>query len=846
MHPLASNVAEGQRLGKYEIVRPLATGGMAQLYLARIAGIGAFERYVVVKVIMPERAADAMAIKMFLDEARLAASLHHNNIAQVIEVGAENNLHYFVMEYVHGQDLRAILARCGETGRRIPLELGLFIVAAAAAGLQHAHDRKGPDGMPLKIVHRDVSPSNVMIDYDGAVKMVDFGIAKASERSAETQAGTIKGKFAYMSPEQCRGLELDRRSDIFALGIILYETTTQQRAFRAESDFETMQRIVNGRYRKPTSLYPDFPLGLQAIIERALAVDPKARYQHAGELAEAIEQFAVSERMALSSRSMSRFMKELFGEVPEPWIGHRAAPAPVLAPPREYTVSDAEARALRSSQAPINMDMDTEADDGLDMDAPTMPVPLTQEGRVDEAQLEKNRRRARIDQLVTKPPLSPLGAVPTRVDPPKARPVDDGDTERQPKSAPSRTVGGAIASTGPARLTKPVAEVASVLLEPQGAAASEKPGAVASKKIPMPIAPATAGKPSAAIVAPAPIAVPRLGSTGTTVPPPFAAAAAPTAAPLAGGKRPDTRQGHAAPPLGAPATTDASASAPATNLASADVGASTSPAVVAPPPSRVSAPAVSAPMPAVPPATSAAPTSSVTDLVVGPPSGMPSEPVHVAALGGQELSQLVVQRPATFSADTSSSVAKQLRPSRRSLWVWIAIGAVAIVAAGYAAFGGGGADENGRGVAVDAGGVLPLPDAAPDDAGILNPADAQGTVTPVDAPAVDSPVVEAPKTRVVLITSNPSGAGVYLGRKKIGETPHKLTVGIDEAFSVTLKFSKYRDEAVEIAAGETSRHVKLDKTSSSRPRRNTPPKRDPCHPDTLDAMACQQLKARQR
>ncbi|MBK9070267.1 MAG: protein kinase [Myxococcales bacterium] len=833
-------------------MRPLATGGMAQLYLARIAGIGAFERYVVVKVIVPGRAADAMAIKMFLDEARLAASLHHNNIAQVIEVGAENNLHYFVMEYVHGQDLRAILARCGETGRRIPLELGLFIVAAAAAGLQHAHDRKGPDGMPLKIVHRDVSPSNVMIDYDGAVKMVDFGIAKASERSAETQAGTIKGKFAYMSPEQCRGLELDRRSDIFALGIILYETTTQQRAFRADSDFETMQRIVHGRYRKPTSLYPDFPLGLQAIIERALAVDPKARYQHAGELAEAIEQFAVGERLALSSRSMSRFMKELFGEVPEPWIGHRAASAPVLAPPREYTVSDAEARALRSSQAPINMDMDTEADDGLDMDAPTMPVPLTREGRVDEAQLEKNRRRARIDQLVTSPPSAPLAAVPTRVDPP--RPVDDGDTERQPKGATTRTAGGAIASAGPVRLTKPVADVASVVLEPQGGAPAERPAPAASKKMPMPIAPATAGKTAAVPVAPAPIAVPRLASTGSTVPPPFASPAAPPAVspavvPAAAaslvGKRPDTRQGHFAPPPGATPTADAATGSPAANVTSADIGASTSPAVVPPPPSRPAAPAVSATIPTAQPAASSAPTSSVTDLVLGLPAGMSSEPVHVAALGGQELSELAVQRPATFSADTSSAFAKQLRPSRRSLWLWLAIAAVAVVAVGYAAFGGGGKDQNGRGAIIDAGGALQLPDAAlPVDAAIAITPDAQGAVPPVDAPSVDAPVVDTPKTRVVRITSVPKGAQVYVGRKRVGKTPHELTVGVNEAFTVTLKYSRYRDEVVEIAAGETSQHVKLDKRSSSGPGRTTTKPGDPCAFGTpsWNAMACKKSR----
>ncbi|MGN6108213.1 MAG: serine/threonine protein kinase, partial [Kofleriaceae bacterium] len=336
--PAVATAGAPTRLGKYEILTPLAAGGMARIYIARTTGIGSFERHVVLKLIMPERANDQTAVQMFLDEARLAASLNHQNVAQVFEVGEDGGTHYLAMEYVHGQDLRALLAKAGGQGTRVPLELSLTIVAGAAAGLHHAHERRGPDGVPLGIVHRDVSPSNLMIGYDGAVKLLDFGIAKAAIRSVETQSGIIKGKFAYMAPEQCRGRDVDRRSDVFSLGIILYEITTQHRCFRADSDFDTMHRIVTGDVVRPSRLIQGYPAALEAIVMKALAVDPNLRYQSAGLLLEAIENFAVASRMSLSMMALGRFMREMFGEQPEPWLTHtgRITAPP---PPRESTVS---------------------------------------------------------------------------------------------------------------------------------------------------------------------------------------------------------------------------------------------------------------------------------------------------------------------------------------------------------------------------------------------------------------------------------------------------------------------------------------------------------------------------
>ena len=328
---------------------------MARIYIARTTGIGSFERHVVLKLITPERQSDHTAVQMFLDEARLAASLNHQNVAQVFEVGEDGGIHYLAMEYVHGQDLRALLAKAGSQGTRVPLELALTVVAGGAAGLNHAHERRDSNGVPLGIVHRDVSPSNIMIGLDGSVKLLDFGIAKATSRSVETVSGIIKGKFAYMAPEQCRGRDVDRRSDVFSLGIILYEITTQHRCFRADSDFDTMHRIVTGDVVRPTRLVQGYPTALEAIVMKALAVDANQRYQSAGLLLEAIESYAVSSRMSLSTMALGRFMREMFGEAPEPWLtaaGRSGALMDPLRQPKESTISNTNgASAPRSPTA---------------------------------------------------------------------------------------------------------------------------------------------------------------------------------------------------------------------------------------------------------------------------------------------------------------------------------------------------------------------------------------------------------------------------------------------------------------------------------------------------------------
>jgi serine/threonine-protein kinase len=330
---------------------------MAQIYLARQTGLGSFERHVVLKTILRERANDQRFVTMFLDEARLAATLNHQNVAQVFEVDQADGAYFMAMEYVHGENARAILETSVRRGWTVPLELAVMIVGGAAAGLHHAHERRGKNGQPLNIVHRDVSPANIMVGFDGSVKVLDFGIAKAEERATKTVGGTIKGKYGYMSPEQCKGKSLDRRSDIFALGIVLYELTTLRRAFRGNDDFETMKRIVGGELVRPSSLVADFPRELEAIILTAMAGDPAARFQTAAELGDALDAFAVRAKLTGSNTAMGRFMVQLFGAKREPWIeGARGEKTAII----DGAADDNEQTALVEPQVPPEAMPDTQ------------------------------------------------------------------------------------------------------------------------------------------------------------------------------------------------------------------------------------------------------------------------------------------------------------------------------------------------------------------------------------------------------------------------------------------------------------------------------------------------------
>jgi tRNA A-37 threonylcarbamoyl transferase component Bud32 len=279
-------MTETRRLGKYRLVRRLAVGGVAEVYLAVAEGLSGFEKRVVLKRLMPEHARDADLLSMFLDEARLMALLHHPHITEVYDIGAEEGEYFFALEHVDGCDLRELLD--AQAGQPLPLAAALTVVVAVAEALEHAHGQRAEDGGLLGVVHRDVTPSNVLCGREGEVKLVDFGVAKWTAQRSRTEQGTIKGKFAYMSPEQCRAEPLDRRSDVFALGVILYELTTGSKPFCGESEFEVLSAIVAGRTAPPSSRRADYPAALEGAVQKALSTDRSQRFATAQEMRDAL------------------------------------------------------------------------------------------------------------------------------------------------------------------------------------------------------------------------------------------------------------------------------------------------------------------------------------------------------------------------------------------------------------------------------------------------------------------------------------------------------------------------------------------------------------------------------
>jgi len=309
----AREIETGTSIGKYEILRKLATGGMAEIYLARVRGTAGFEKLVVLKRILPQFAEDPTFVQMFLDEARLAATLRHPNIADVYDVGEAEGSFFFTMEFIHGEDARTIRIAAHKKRVTIPRSHALAIVHGTAAALAYAHDKVGPEG-PLGLVHRDVSSSNVLISFDGAIKLVDFGIARATSRQHKTQTGTLKGKIPYMSPEQVQNRPLDRRSDLFSLGVVLYELTVGRRPFRGESDYEIFDQIINKGAPAPTSLDPEFPPDLEKIVLKALERRRESRYQNAEELVRDLEAFMSASGAWVSAMSLGRYMRDLFAD----------------------------------------------------------------------------------------------------------------------------------------------------------------------------------------------------------------------------------------------------------------------------------------------------------------------------------------------------------------------------------------------------------------------------------------------------------------------------------------------------------------------------------------------------
>lgn len=308
-------IQPGQTVGRYEFLVPIAQGGMAAVWAARLKGSRGFTKTVAVKTMLPTISDDPNFEQMFLDEAQLASRIRHPNVVEILDLGEQDDLLYLVMEWVDGEPLSSI-RRAAAKKEGIPRPVAVKIVQDACAGLNAAHELKDDQGSPIGLVHRDISPQNVLITYDGVVKIVDFGVAKAAGRTAEhTNSGQIKGKPPYMSPEQALGKDVDRRTDVFALGIILYQLTTGKHPFRGENDVITLQNIVSDRPIIPPRAYDkEYPKPLEAVVMRTLNRDPDKRFQTSAELEAALDRVFPPTVPRVRTEDVGKFVTAMLGE----------------------------------------------------------------------------------------------------------------------------------------------------------------------------------------------------------------------------------------------------------------------------------------------------------------------------------------------------------------------------------------------------------------------------------------------------------------------------------------------------------------------------------------------------
>src|SRR4051812_32719124 len=301
-------------LGRYRVVDEIGVGGMASVHLARMDGPGGFQKWVAIKRIHPHLVEDDQFVDMFLDEARIAAGINHANVAQVFDLGKDDNTYWIAMEYLHGEPLREVMRRAEERGGRISPELAARICSDAAEGLHAAHELRGKNGQLLGLVHRDVTPHNLFLTYDGYTKVVDFGIAKVADRLSSTRAGTLKGKLAYMSPEQVRGSEVDRTTDIFALGVVLWELTTAQRLFRMDTDLDTLEKVQACVVPPPSTIIPGYPMELESVVLKALAKRKQDRFQTAREFSRALQNVLMRRGAFVGPEEVANFVRQVFGD----------------------------------------------------------------------------------------------------------------------------------------------------------------------------------------------------------------------------------------------------------------------------------------------------------------------------------------------------------------------------------------------------------------------------------------------------------------------------------------------------------------------------------------------------
>jgi serine/threonine protein kinase len=298
--------------GPYRLLDRVAVGGMAEVFKAKRSGVEGFEKIVALKRILPHLSENKEFLTMFVDEAKMVAGLTHPNIVQIFDLGKIDTSYYIAMEYVHGHDLRSIVKRTRNKGLRMPLDLSLRVISQVCSALEYAHRKKDERGQPMEIVHRDVSPQNILIAFEGNVKLADFGIAKAATKASKTERGALRGKLLYMSPEQAWGRAIDHRSDVFSLGLVLYEMVSEHKPFAgADSEATILELVRRCVITPPREVNPRVPEALDRVIMKALARNPEERYQDAGQMQRGIEKI-LRERPPVTTRDLARFLELLY------------------------------------------------------------------------------------------------------------------------------------------------------------------------------------------------------------------------------------------------------------------------------------------------------------------------------------------------------------------------------------------------------------------------------------------------------------------------------------------------------------------------------------------------------
>jgi TonB family protein len=330
--PPSGPLPGGTPFGQYELMEVIATGGMAEVYRARMRGVEGFQKIVAIKRILSHLTDNDEFVTMFIDEAKLAAQLQHPSIIHIYDLGKIDRSYYIAMEFIDGKDLRTILRQVEEKQKRLPLGLSVFVAARLAAALDYAHRKRDLQGRAMALVHRDVSPQNVLISFEGEIKLCDFGIAKAASKASHTRAGALKGKLQYMSPEQAWGKDIDHRSDIFSLGLVLYEMVTGRKAFAGDSELSILEQVRSPRVTLPRDIDPAIPPQVERIIVKALKENRDERYQTAAEMAGDLDGIIQSLRPSPGSSELGAFVSELLGRE-RPGAAAPSAPAATEARP---------------------------------------------------------------------------------------------------------------------------------------------------------------------------------------------------------------------------------------------------------------------------------------------------------------------------------------------------------------------------------------------------------------------------------------------------------------------------------------------------------------------------------